>query len=135
MSWVWAKSTPGLRSTSAFSGTAARSSARTSLSDPLAARPIGVRMASTMTASGIRGLLELTRESIVRGAGADLRHRPRGEATAGGERLARLRAVQARAEEAGREGVAGAGRVDDVGRLRRHVDIAPAGTAGAELDD
>ena len=49
-----AKSTPGLRSTSAFSGTAARSSARTSLSDPLAARPIGVRTASTMTASGMR---------------------------------------------------------------------------------
>ena len=55
MSTVWAKSTPGLRSTSAFSGTAARSSARTSFSDPLTARPIGVRMASTITASGIFG--------------------------------------------------------------------------------
>src|SRR3954452_15950859 len=50
---VCAKSTPGLRSTSALSGTAARSSARTSLSEPLTARPIGVRTASTMTASGM----------------------------------------------------------------------------------
>ena len=53
MSAVWAKSTSGLRSTSARSGTAARSSARTSFSEPLAARPIGVRTASTMTASGM----------------------------------------------------------------------------------
>src|SRR3954452_3517358 len=51
MSCVWAKSTSGLRSTSAWSGTAARSSARTSFSGPLTARPIGVRTASTMTAS------------------------------------------------------------------------------------
>ena len=48
-----AKSTPGLRSTSAFSGTAARSSVRTSFSDPLPARPMGVRTASTITASGM----------------------------------------------------------------------------------
>ena len=47
------KSTAGLRSTSARSGTAARSSARTSLSDPFAARPMGVRTASTITASGM----------------------------------------------------------------------------------
>src|ERR1700722_6368514 len=46
----------GLRSSSAFSGTAARSSARTDLSDPLTARPMGVRTASTITASGIRKL-------------------------------------------------------------------------------
>src|SRR3954452_14730026 len=52
-SCVSAKSTSGLRSISAFSGTAARSSARTSLSEPLTARPIGVRTASTMTASGM----------------------------------------------------------------------------------
>src|SRR4051812_40142418 len=64
MSSVCAKSTSGLRSTSAFSGTAARSSARTSLSDPLPARPIGVRMASTMTASGISSPC-LTDQSIV----------------------------------------------------------------------
>src|SRR4051794_19323553 len=51
MSFVWPKSTLGLRSTSAWSGTAARSSARTSFSEPLTARPIGVRTASTMTAS------------------------------------------------------------------------------------
>src|SRR3954469_21733122 len=57
MSCVWAKSTSGLRSTSALSGMAARSSARTSLSEPLTARPIGVRTASTMTASGMRGSL------------------------------------------------------------------------------
>src|SRR3954469_756020 len=51
MSPVSAKFTSGLRSWSAWSGTAARSSARTSLSEPLTARPIGVRTASTMTAS------------------------------------------------------------------------------------
>src|SRR6188472_1276209 len=53
MSVVWLKSTPGLRSTSARNGTAARSSARMSLKVPLIARPIGVRTASTMTASGM----------------------------------------------------------------------------------
>src|SRR6476620_2946263 len=53
MSAVLLKSTPGLRSTSARSGIAARSSARMSLSDPLIARPMGVRMASMMTASGM----------------------------------------------------------------------------------
>src|SRR5205085_6279597 len=53
MSSVWAKSTSGLRSTSAASGTAARSSARTWRSEPLTARPIGVRTASTITASGM----------------------------------------------------------------------------------
>jgi hypothetical protein len=50
---VLEKSTPGLRSISAFSGTAASSSARKSLREPLNARPIGVRTASTMTASDI----------------------------------------------------------------------------------
>src|SRR3954451_21327407 len=58
-SCVSAKSTSGLRSISAFSGTAARSSARTSLSEPLTARPIGVRTASTMRASGISAVLSL----------------------------------------------------------------------------
>src|SRR6476646_3945084 len=53
MSFVSLKSTPGLRSTRARSGIAARSSARTSLSDPFMARPMGVRMASMMTASGM----------------------------------------------------------------------------------
>src|SRR3954465_5603404 len=50
---VSAKLTSGLRSCRALSGIAARSSARTSLSEPLTARPIGVRTASTMTASGM----------------------------------------------------------------------------------
>src|SRR4051794_28852332 len=45
--------TSGLRSCRAVSGTAARSSARTSFNEPLPARPIGVRTASTMTASGM----------------------------------------------------------------------------------
>src|SRR5579859_2985289 len=49
------KFTPGLRSISARIGVAARSSARTVFREPLTARPIGVRMASTMTASGIFG--------------------------------------------------------------------------------
>src|SRR6476620_11523801 len=53
MSSVSLKLTPGLRSTRARSGTAARSSARMSLSDPFMARPMGVRIASTMTASGM----------------------------------------------------------------------------------
>src|SRR3712207_1612946 len=52
-STVSEKLTSGLRSCSALSGTAARSSARTSFSEPLTARPIGVRTASTMTASGM----------------------------------------------------------------------------------
>src|SRR5436190_10154035 len=52
-SLVWAKSTSGLRSISVRIGSAASSSARTLFSDPLTARPIGVRIASTMTASGI----------------------------------------------------------------------------------
>src|SRR5450755_2065079 len=50
---VWAKSTPGLRAISARIGIAASSSARTVLSEPFIARPMGVRMASTITASGI----------------------------------------------------------------------------------
>src|SRR3954465_12382292 len=58
-SFVSAKSTSGFRSVRALSGIAARSSARTSLSEPLTARPIGVRTASTMTASGISGVLSL----------------------------------------------------------------------------
>src|ERR1700722_5233406 len=49
------ESSCGFRSSSAFSGTAARSSARTDLSDPLTARPMGVRTASTITASGMWG--------------------------------------------------------------------------------
>src|SRR5829696_622644 len=79
MSSVWAKSTPGLRSTSALSGTAARSSARTSFSDPLAARPIGVRMASTMTASGMgqSPLSTMGARMLRRPARAMLRYAPR----------------------------------------------------------
>src|SRR3954466_7830465 len=58
------KLTSGLRSCSALSGTAARSSARTSLSEPLPARPIGVRIASTMTASGMGWSSRELRESL-----------------------------------------------------------------------
>ena len=47
----------GLRSSSALSGTPARSSPRTDLNDPFTARPMGVRTASTITASGILGVL------------------------------------------------------------------------------
>src|SRR2546427_3982009 len=54
MSAIDSCSSAGLRSISAFSGIAARSSARTLFSEPLAARPMGVRIASTITASGIR---------------------------------------------------------------------------------
>src|SRR4051794_9944136 len=57
MSSVCPKSTAGLRSCRASSGTAASSSARTVFSDPFIARPMGVRTASTITASGMRGLL------------------------------------------------------------------------------
>src|SRR5918996_3022112 len=57
-SFVSAKSTSGLRSTRARSGVAASSSARTPTRDPLNARPIGVRTASTITASGIEVLLD-----------------------------------------------------------------------------
>src|ERR1700712_5714306 len=56
-STVSEKSTPGLRSISALIGSAARSSPRTVLREPLTARPIGVRMASTMTTSGITDVL------------------------------------------------------------------------------
>src|SRR6478752_4562053 len=70
MSTIELGSSSGLRSISAFSGIAARSSARTDLSEPLPARPIGVRMASTITASG---MLRLSPWSLanVADAGAD----------------------------------------------------------------
>src|SRR3954454_13239178 len=54
MSSVWPKSTSGLRSCRALSGVAASSSARTVFSEPFSARPMGVRTASTITASGIQ---------------------------------------------------------------------------------
>src|SRR4051794_29391503 len=53
MSSIELASSSGLRSISAFSGIAARSSARSDFSEPLPARPMGVRMASTITASGM----------------------------------------------------------------------------------
>src|SRR4051812_18640468 len=118
MSTVCEKSTPGLRSTSAFSGTAARSSARTSFSDPLAARPIGVRIASTMTASGMKAP-QLTDRSII-GTAAALLHRFGGQPGARGERLVDVRRPDA--EEPGGERVARAGGVDDVDRQRALVD-------------
>src|SRR5690348_9581092 len=52
-SLVCEKSTSGFRSISVRIGRAARSSARTVLREPLPARPMGVLMASTMTASGM----------------------------------------------------------------------------------
>src|SRR5690242_3974271 len=57
MSTIVLGSSSGLRSTSARRGIAARSSARTVFSEPFPARPMGVRMASTITASGISGAL------------------------------------------------------------------------------
>ena len=57
MSSIELGSSSGLRAISSRNGIAARSSARTLLSDPLPARPMGVRMASTITASGMRFLL------------------------------------------------------------------------------
>src|SRR3954447_13539348 len=122
------KSTSGLRSTSAFSGTAARSSARTSLSDPLAARPMGVRMASTMTASGISQLLvKITIDSSVNGTWGQLprrrwpaalaAHGDRRGAASGGERGAGPLAVCPGGQQASHERVAGAGGVDDLDHL------------------
>ena len=52
-SLVCEKSTSGFRSISVRIGRAASSSARTVFSEPLPARPMGVLMASTMTASGM----------------------------------------------------------------------------------
>src|ERR1700722_12662697 len=54
MSSIELGSSSGLRAINSRSGIAARSSARTLLSEPLPARPMGVRMASTITASGMR---------------------------------------------------------------------------------
>src|SRR5689334_19300694 len=99
MSTVCEKSTPGLRSTSAFS-------------DPVAARPIGVRIASTMTASGMRAP-QLTDRSIIGTPAAPL-HRFGGQPGAGRERLLHVR--RPHAEKAGGERVAGSGGVDHVGR-------------------
>src|SRR5262245_9696675 len=104
MSTVSEKSTPGLRSTSAFSGTAARSSARTSFRDPLAARPMGVRIASTMTASGMHAP-QLTDRSII-GTPAALLHRFGGQPGTRRERLLDVR--RPHAQEPGGERVAGA---------------------------
>src|SRR6185437_12203407 len=55
MSTIELGSSSGLRSIKARSGIAARSSARIVFSDPFPARPMGVRMASTITASGMAG--------------------------------------------------------------------------------
>src|SRR3954447_8723926 len=138
MSVVWAKSTSGLRSTSAFSGTAARSSARTSFSEPLPARPIGVRMASTMTASGISAP-RLTDQSIVPRTSPDTPHRARGEGAARGQRLLRGRAVRPRGEQAGGERIARAGGIHDVhglgGRTCDARAVGPQRAPAAEGDD
>src|SRR5438270_218553 len=68
---------------------APRSSGRTSINDPLLARPIGVRVAETMTASGIGILLGLIRRPFnarggrarqsLRRAGVEARARQRTE--------------------------------------------------------
>src|SRR5487761_2187144 len=57
MSTIELGSSSGLRSISARRGIAARSSARMDFNAPRPARPMGVRMASTITASGIWGSL------------------------------------------------------------------------------
>src|SRR3954463_7592002 len=137
MSTVCEKSTPGLRSTSAFSGTAARSSARTSFSEPLAARPMGVRMASTMTASGIWAPRRLTDQSIIGRTAARAGDRLGREGRSGGERL--LGRAGPRAEEPGGERVARAGGVHALvdrhgGHGRRAGAVAPARPVRAELD-
>src|SRR5829696_5648189 len=138
MSTVWAKSTSGLRSTSAFSGTAARSSARTSLRDPLTARPIGVRTASTMTASGMLAP-RLTDQSTVPRSRAEDADGAGGQRAAVGELLRRLGPAGARGEQPGGERVAGAGGVDQVGRLGRGAQhplaVGPQRPAGAEGHD
>src|SRR3954454_7658203 len=112
MSSVSLKFTPGLRSTSARSGTAASSSVRTSFKDPLTARPIGVRMASTITASGISAP-RLTDQSIVPIPGSADAHGGGGERAARRELLLGLGAARALRQQPGREGVAGARGVDD----------------------
>ena len=53
-SWISAGSTSGLRSSSRSITNAPVSSGRSWVSDPLKARPIGVRRVSTITASGIK---------------------------------------------------------------------------------
>src|SRR3712207_2795462 len=112
-SWVWPKSTSGLRSCRARSGMAASSSARTSLSEPLKARPMGVRMASTMTASGMwRATLCGLQHHGVRQA-ARLAHGLQGVAGA---------PLGLRVD--GRGGDAGAGRAERVAdRDRTAVDV------------
>src|SRR5438045_3392229 len=85
MSPIDSCSSAGLRSISAFSGIAARSSARTLLSEPLTARPMGVRIASTITASGMWACLL---------GSAELYARSYGCARSGGRRLTAASQVQ-----------------------------------------
>src|SRR3954452_5789283 len=124
MSAVFAKSTSGLRSTSALSGIAASSSVRTSLSEPLPARPIGVRMASMITASGMPRSYAGDRLGGEPGAGVERRPRRGGPG----------------AQEPGGERVAGAGGVDHVvDGERSHGDrldpVGPGRAVGAVGDD
>src|SRR3954451_17727768 len=133
-STVSAKSTPGLRSISARSGMAARSSARTSLSEPLTARPIGVRTASTMTASGM-GTSSLRSWS---GQALAQQLRVRGDvARVVGEvrRLERLRAVAQRDLGVLVDLDDDAVRADRGGGARQRLDEAPVAGGVARVDD
>src|SRR3954464_10286986 len=134
MSSVSAKSTSGLRSTSALSGMAARSSARTSLSEPLTARPIGVRTASTMTASGM-GTSSLRSWS---GQALAQQLRVRGDvARVVGEvrRLERLRAVAQRDLGVLVDLDDDAVGADGSGRARQWLDQAAVARRVARVDD
>jgi hypothetical protein len=54
-STISSRGSSGTLSSAAWTANAQRSSGRASTSDPLAARPIGVRAAATITASGMQG--------------------------------------------------------------------------------
>src|SRR3954447_2546989 len=132
MSPVSAKFTSGLRSFSAVSGIAARSSARTSLSEPLTARPIGVRTASTMTASGMGSSRSSSGEALAEqaGVGGDV-------ARVVGEpgRLERLRAVAERGLGVLVDLDDDPVRADGGGRARQRLDEAAVAGGVARVDD
>src|SRR4051812_7199982 len=113
---------------------AARSSARTSFSEPLTARPIGVRTASTMTASGMGSVLS------VRSLGEALAQQLRvGGDVAGvvGEvrRLERLRAVAQRVLGILADLDDDAVRADRGGGSAERLDEAAVAGGVARVDD
>src|SRR5215218_7253113 len=101
---ISSRSSSGTLSSTACTMVAAKSSGRRSTSDPLNARPIGLRAVATITGSGIRGLrtargtLDVTRpRNRVRGGGGfadrprrswSLRRRPKGRVMQEGSRKA-----------------------------------------------